>query len=785
MTKALILTCIGLLVLCSVGFADIPKMINYQGMLTESGGSTPVPDGDYNLGFKIYGSESGSDSLWWEYHSSVEVAHGLFNVILGSETVLNLSFDTDYWLEIKVEGEVMPQRLRFTSVGYAYRAQVADSAVVAGSGGGSNWSVADSVLYTNSYWGIARGGAGNVFYGDSVHTMVNLGVACTTGQSGENFYYSSVNGGYGNAVSWYFSTVAGGRKNRALSTGSTVGGGTDNLAIGDRSVVAGGYQNAARGFMSAVGGGYQDTARAVYAGVFSGYSNFAGDEVTDTAAFVGGGYDNTVADKYGTVAGGYDNTAIGWYATVSGGYSGTANNTYATIGGGRDNSAAGDASTVGGGGENSADGDYGTVAGGFDNHAGAYCSSILGGHGNNITNTASYSSLFGIESQLTQDSTFMVDMPHIRFGDETNGYEFPTSDGSSGQVLATDGSGQLSWTGAASGGGWTDDGTVVRLTTSTDSVGIGTTSPTAKLDINGDININSDYKIGGNTVVSVSGTANILAGVGAGENNTGSYATCVGYQAGNTNAGEHNTFIGRRAGYVNAAGYRNTFLGSGAGRFHTGGHRNTFVGYGSGYQSTTGNYNTFFGYEAGYHCTTGVQNVFIGYQAGYNEIGSNKLYIANGSGASDVLIYGDFLSGEVGIGTTSPDCELDVDGDVNVTGTINECRSQFVRVNTTNSGEYIFDDDWYNNNRPEIRTTGTTGEIYIDNNGGVQLNFVIKEDGVVVVSTSGDNYTHTASDGKLLEIYVWPYTFIYQWFVHFTGAREGDYIAGMVKGGSG
>ena len=31
----------------------------------------------------------------------------------------------------------------------------------------------------------------------------------------------------------------------------------------------------------------------------------------------------------------------------------------------------------------------------------------------------------------------MVDMPHIRFGDETTGYEFPTSDGTAGQVMTT------------------------------------------------------------------------------------------------------------------------------------------------------------------------------------------------------------------------------------------------------------------------------------------------------------------------------------------------------------
>jgi hypothetical protein len=40
-------------------------------------------------------------------------------------------------------------------------------------------------------------------------------------------------------------------------------------------------------------------------------------------------------------------------------------------------------------------------------------------------------------------------------------------------------------------GGWTDDGTVVRLTTSTDYVGIGTTDPWTKLEVNGDVRVGS------------------------------------------------------------------------------------------------------------------------------------------------------------------------------------------------------------------------------------------------------------------------------------------------------
>ncbi|MCJ7578351.1 MAG: hypothetical protein MUO91_07855 [candidate division Zixibacteria bacterium] len=133
----------GLIILvffASLSLAGIPKLINYQGMLTGSDGKTPVTNGNYSLTFKIYGSESGTDSLWREYHSTVLLTNGLFSVILGGLTTLNLPFDTTYWLGIKVgtDPELSP-RAQLTSVGYAYRAAVSDSAIKAisaGSGGG-------------------------------------------------------------------------------------------------------------------------------------------------------------------------------------------------------------------------------------------------------------------------------------------------------------------------------------------------------------------------------------------------------------------------------------------------------------------------------------------------------------------------------------------------------------------------------------------------------------------------------------------------------------------------
>jgi hypothetical protein len=181
-------------------------------------------------------------------------------------------------------------------------------------GSGSKWSVTDSVLHTDNYWGLARGGAGNTLYGDSSHTHVNLGVACTTGTSGQNYSYATVGGGHSNVASGFKSSVGGGSYNIASASGATVCGGYGNEASDNWNTVGGGYSNAASGYLATVGGGVYDTASGDYSTVSGGDFNRA----HETWSTIGGGRNNTAIAVYATVPGGYKSTAGGTISIAAG-----------------------------------------------------------------------------------------------------------------------------------------------------------------------------------------------------------------------------------------------------------------------------------------------------------------------------------------------------------------------------------------------------------------------------------------------------------------------------------
>jgi len=190
---------------------------------------------------------------------------------------------------------------------------------------------------------------------------------------------ATVSGGAGNTANGARSSIGGGEINFAESTWVTVGGGFGDTASGGAATIAGGYDNAARKWCATVGGGYSNDASGSYSIVGGGLSNRASG---DWSA-VTGGNGNQARARESAIGGGWNNATDGQWSNISGGYAST---------------AAGDFSHIGGGWHNSVQGEY---------------SAILGGYADTIGASADYSYLFGIGSRLDDDSTFMVDMPHI------------------------------------------------------------------------------------------------------------------------------------------------------------------------------------------------------------------------------------------------------------------------------------------------------------------------------------------------------------------------------------
>ncbi|MDP2941049.1 MAG: hypothetical protein Q8N85_02180 [Candidatus Omnitrophota bacterium] len=108
--------------------ATVPHLINYQGRLTDASGA-PL-SGAYTITFKIYDAKDDPGTISWEEtYENLNIQKGIFSVMLGSKTDLNLPFNKPYFLEIKVKDprtgseEVMDPRQQITSAGYAYMSE--------------------------------------------------------------------------------------------------------------------------------------------------------------------------------------------------------------------------------------------------------------------------------------------------------------------------------------------------------------------------------------------------------------------------------------------------------------------------------------------------------------------------------------------------------------------------------------------------------------------------------------------------------------------------------------
>jgi hypothetical protein len=100
----------------------IPQMLSYQGKLTDTLG-VPVPDGNYQLTFRLYTAASGGSAFWTE-PQTIMVKSGLFSALLGAVTPISSLPDAGALylsLQVAADPELLP-RLRIASAAYSYLA---------------------------------------------------------------------------------------------------------------------------------------------------------------------------------------------------------------------------------------------------------------------------------------------------------------------------------------------------------------------------------------------------------------------------------------------------------------------------------------------------------------------------------------------------------------------------------------------------------------------------------------------------------------------------------------
>ena len=289
------------------------------------------------------------------------------------------------------------------------------------------------------------------------------------------------------------------------------------------------------------------------------------------------------------------------------------------------------------------------------------------------------------------------------------GITYPATDGSAGQVLSTDGSGNLSWTTPVSGsiqGG--SSGQVL----STDGSGnlSWITPPTT--DISNLVDLTSDQTIGGNKVFNGKivvndeikigtpgfGDANIMFGKGSFQgaqyNGTGNHNTAIGTMTLAEARGGNNTAIGSNAmrqGQSNGNGSSNTAVGARALTNATDSNYNVAVGFNT-LENAFGDKNTGIGSAALQGNTTGANNVGLGFRSGAtNETGSDNIFIGLEADAASNNLSNATAIGKGAIVDASNTIQLGNSAitDVKTTGTIT---GNGFKTPTGTSSQYLMAD---------------------------------------------------------------------------------------------
>ncbi len=119
-----------ILTISTVSVADIPRMIHYQGVITDDQGD-PITQNGVTFNFRVFGIMAGGTPIWQEGPVVVDLTDGLLSHNLGSLTSLPDSLFTKHpelWLEVEVDAETLAPRTQLLSSAYSFRVSTVDSA---------------------------------------------------------------------------------------------------------------------------------------------------------------------------------------------------------------------------------------------------------------------------------------------------------------------------------------------------------------------------------------------------------------------------------------------------------------------------------------------------------------------------------------------------------------------------------------------------------------------------------------------------------------------------------
>jgi hypothetical protein len=254
-----------------------------------------------------------------------------------------------------------------------------------------------------------------------------------------------------------------------------------------------------------------------------------------------------------------------------------------------------------------------------------YCeTSVLAGNLSLAGNTLSSTNTNG-DINVTPNGTGAVVLPLLRLSGSSSGYvglkgaaaagsttyTLPAADGTSGQVLSTNGSATLSW--ATAGGGGTPGGSTTQVQFNDAGVFGGDSDFTWDktdnvLNVHG---IRISRGTGGNQynlVINQDGNS-------FGATNTSAYTIAIGNQLvlDALTTGSFNIAIGTQALSSITTGGDNTAIGQQAGQnYGTSSQQNTLLGRSAGSNQTSGNNNIIIGYNAAGSTTTVSNEITLG-----------------------------------------------------------------------------------------------------------------------------------------------------------------------------